>query len=120
VVRVATWQSIDNGTVLMRENDQGDCFYILLDGEVEVSLTGRPLAVLKPGSCFGEILYFSDSVERRTTTVTARGRITVMQIKAGALRIATPACQVGFNKAFMRVLVERLVQANRQLAQRKG
>jgi len=120
VVRVATWQAIDNGTVLMRENDQGDCFYLLLDGEAEVSLMGKPLAVLKPGSCFGEILYFSDSVERRTTTVTARGRITVMQIKAGALRIATPACQVGFNKAFMRVLVERLVQANRQLAQRKG
>jgi eukaryotic-like serine/threonine-protein kinase len=120
VVRVATWQSIDGGTVLMRENDQGDCFYILLDGEVEVSLMGKPLAVLKPGSCFGEILYYSDSVERRTTTVTARGRVTVMQIKAGALRIATPACQVGFNKAFMRVLVERLVQANRQLAQRQG
>jgi serine/threonine protein kinase len=120
VVRVATWQSIDNGTVLMRENDQGDCFYILLDGEVEVSLMGKPLTVLKPGSCFGEILYYSDSVERRTTTVTARGRITVMQIMAGALRIATPACQVGFNKAFMRVLVERLVQANRLLAQRQA
>ena len=42
----------------------------------------------------------------------------VQGFKAGALRIATPACQVGFNKAFMRVLVERLAQANRQLAQR--
>jgi eukaryotic-like serine/threonine-protein kinase len=118
VVRIATWQSIDNGTVLMRENDHGDCFYVLLDGEVEVSLLGNPIAVLKPGSCFGEILYFSDSVERRTTTVTARGRITAIRIPAGALRVATPACQVGFNKAFMRVLVERLAQANRQLAQR--
>ena len=118
VVRIGTWQSIDDGTVLMRENDQGDCFYILLEGEVEVSLLGKRLAVLKPGSCFGEILYFSDRVERRTTTVSARGRITVIQIPAGALRVATPACQVGFNKAFMRVLVERLAQANRQLAQR--
>jgi CRP-like cAMP-binding protein len=118
VVRVATWQMIDSGTVLMRENEQGDSFYVLVDGEVEVSLLGKPLAVLKPGGCFGEILYFADSVERRTTTVTARGRITVVQIKAGALRIATPSCQVGFNKAFMRVLVERLAQANRQLAQR--
>ena len=88
VVRVATWQSVDGGTVLMRENDQGDCFYILLDGEVEVSLMGKPLAVLKPGSCFGEILYFSDSVERRTTTVTTRGRIMVMQIKPA--RCASP------------------------------
>jgi len=118
VVRIATWQAIEAGTVLMRENEPGDSFYVLVDGEVEVSLLGKPLAVLKPGGCFGEILYFADSVERRTTTVTARGKITVVQIKAGALRIATPACQVGFNKAFMRVLVERLAQANRQLAQR--
>jgi eukaryotic-like serine/threonine-protein kinase len=118
VVRVATWQSIDPGTVLMRENEQGDSFYVLVDGEAEVSLLGKPLASLKPGGCFGEILYFADAVERRTTTVTAKSRITVMHIKAGALRIATPACQVGFNKAFMRVLVERLAQANRQLAQR--
>jgi CRP-like cAMP-binding protein len=118
VVRVATWQTIDAGTVLMRENEQGDSFYVLVEGEVEVSLLGRPLAVLKPGGCFGEILYFADSVERRTTTVTARGRIAVMQIKTGALRVATRSCQVGFNKAFMRVLVERLAQANRQLAQR--
>ena len=118
VVRVATWQAIEAGTVLMRENEQIDTFYVLVDGEVEVSLLGKPISVLKPGSCFGEILYFADSIERRTTTVTARTRITVTQIKAGALRVATPSCQVGFNKAFMRVLVERLAQANRQLAQR--
>ena len=118
VVRVATWQQIDAGTVIVRENEQGDSFYVLVDGEAEVSLLGKPLAALKPGGCFGEILYFADNVERRTTTVTARNRITVLQIKSGALRIATPACQVGFNKAFMRVLVERLGQANRQLAQK--
>jgi serine/threonine protein kinase len=118
VVRVGTWHCIDAGTVLMRENEQGDSFYLLVDGEVEVTLLGKPLAVLKSGSCFGEILYFADNIERRTTTVTARGSITVMHIKAAALRIASPACQVGFNKAFMRVLAERLAQANRQLAQR--
>ena len=118
VVRLATWQSIESGTVLMRENEQGDSFYVLVEGEVEVSLLGKPITMLKPGNCFGQILYFADHVERRTTTVTARGKINVVQMKAAALRIATPACQVGFNKAFMRVLVERLAQANRQLAQR--
>jgi serine/threonine protein kinase len=118
VVRLATWQTIDSGTVLVRENEQGDSFYVLVDGEAEVSLLGKPLNVLKPGSCFGEILYFAENVERRTTTVTARGKMTALQMKAGALRIATPSCQVGFQKAFMRVLVERLAQANRQLAQR--
>jgi hypothetical protein len=41
-----------------------------------------------------------------------------MEIKADALRVATDACQVGFNKAFMRVLVDRLTQANLRLAGR--
>ena len=118
VVRVASWLTIDPGSVLMRENEQGDSFYVLVEGQCEVSLLGKTLTVLKPGGVFGEILYFADQVERRTTTVTAKTRITALQIKAGALRISTPACQVGFNKAFMRVLVERLGQANRQLAQR--
>jgi len=118
VVRVATWQSFAEGTVVARENEQIDTFYVLVDGEAEVSLAGKPLSILKSGSCFGEILYFADAIERRTTTVTAKTRMTAMEIKAGALRIASPACQVGFNKAFMRVLVERLAQANRQLAQR--
>ena len=44
--------------------------------------------------------------------------MTALQIEAAALRGASAVCQVGFNKAFMRVLVERLAQANRQLAQR--
>jgi serine/threonine protein kinase len=118
VVRVATWQTIDAGTVLMRENETADSFFVLIDGEAEVSLNGKALNSIKPGACFGEILYFADSVERRTTTVSARTRINALQIKSGALRIASPACQVGFNKAFMRVLVDRLAQANRQLAQR--
>jgi tRNA A-37 threonylcarbamoyl transferase component Bud32 len=118
VVRTAAWRQVNAGTVLMRENEQADTFYILVDGEAEVSLNGKALSVLKPGSCFGDILYFQEAVERRTTTVTARSRMTALQIEAAALRGASAACQVGFNKAFMRVLVERLAQANRQLAQR--
>ena len=118
VVRIGAWQTVDAGTVLVRENDQGDSLYLVIDGELQVSMTGKTVGELKPGGCFGEILYFVEAVERRTTTVTARARSTVMQLKAAALRGASPTCQVGFNKACMRVLVERLAQANRQLAQR--
>ena len=117
VVRVGTWQTIDAGTVLMREGETGDSFYILVDGEVEVTLLGKPLAALKPGALFGEMLYFADSVERRTTTVTARGKVTAMQIKFAQVRIASDACQVSLHKGFMRVLVQRLAMANRMLAQ---
>jgi hypothetical protein len=45
-------------------------------------------------------------------------RVTVLEIKAEALRAATDACQVAFNKAFMRVLIDRLTQANLKLSRR--
>jgi predicted Ser/Thr protein kinase len=117
VVRVGSWQTIEPGTVLMREGEPGDAFYLLLAGEVDVTLLGKPLAQLKPGACFGEMLYFADSVARRTSTITTRDKVIVVQIKFAALRIASDACQNCFHKAFMRVLVDRLAKANRLLAQ---
>ena len=118
VVRIGAWKKIAAGTVLIREGDHGDSFYLLIAGEVSVTLSGKQLNTVKPGGCFGEILYFTEHVQRRTTTITAIGNVTVIEIKAEALRAATDACQVSPNKAFMRVLIERLMQANMQLAAR--
>jgi serine/threonine protein kinase len=118
VVRIGSWKSFDAGTVIIREADQGDSFYLLIDGEVGVTLLGKPLNTIKRGGCFGEILYFSDQTGRRSTTITATVSVTVIEIKAEALKAASDACQVGFNKAFMRVLIDRLTQANLRLAGR--
>jgi len=118
VVRISSWKKIAAGSVIMREGDHGDSFYLLIAGEVGVTLSGTQLNTIKPGGCFGEILYFTDRIERRTTTITALSEVTVIEIKAAALRVATDACQVGFNKSFMRVLIERLMQANTALAAR--
>ena len=118
VVRIGSWRKIAAGTVIIREGDHGESFYLLIAGEVDVTLKGAHLNTVRPGGCFGEILYFADSDERRTTTITTRNEATVIEIKAETLRAATDACQVGFNKAFMRVLIERLMQANQRLAER--
>jgi len=118
VVRIGSWKPIKTGTAIIREADKGDSFFLLVAGEVSVTLLGKQLNSIKPGGCFGEILYFSDRVNRRTTTITALGDVTAIEIKADALRAATNGCQVGFNKAFMRVLVDRLTHANLRLAGR--
>jgi len=117
VVRISSWTSIPAGSVIIREGDEGDSFYLLIDGEVAVTLMGKQITTIKPGGCFGELLYFQDRGERRTTTITALVPITVMEIKTKALDASTDGCQVGFNKAFMKVLIGRLVQANRMIAQ---
>jgi eukaryotic-like serine/threonine-protein kinase len=118
VVRIGAWKKIKAGAVIIREGEHGDSFYLLIAGEVSVTLSGKNLNTIKPGGCFGEILYFAERIERRTTTITALGDVTVIEIKAAAMRAATDACQVGLNKAFMRMLIERLMQANVQLAAR--
>lgn len=118
VVRIASWKSLPADTIVIREGDQGDSFYLLLEGEVGVTLLGKPLNTIRPGGCFGEVLYFAGAAGRRTTTIVSVERITVLEIKSEALRAATDACQVAFNKAFMRVLIDRLTQANLKLAKR--
>jgi len=102
----------------VREGDHGDSLYLLIAGEVSVTLSGTRLNTINPGGCFGEILYFVQRIERRTTTITALSDATVIEVRAAALRAATDACQVSMNKSFMRVLIERLMQANMQLAAR--
>jgi tRNA A-37 threonylcarbamoyl transferase component Bud32 len=116
LIRIGAWKTFGTGTAIIREGDTGDSFYFLTEGEVDVTLSGKSLAVVKAGRCFGELLYFTDKTQRRTTTVTARGPITVMEVKSEAMRSATDGCQSAFNKACMRVLIERLVYSNEKLA----
>ena len=78
-----------------------------------MSRAGTRLATLGPGDLFGEILYFADNKAERSTTIRSLGQALLLEIKAAALNTASDACQVQFNKACMRLLVERLSEANR-------
>jgi len=116
--RIGSWKTLPADQIIIKEGESGDSAYLLIEGAVGVTLLGKPLNTLKPGACFGEVLYFTGATGRRTTTIVSVSQITVLEIKADALRAATDACQVAFNKAFMRVLIERLTQANLKLAKR--
>lgn len=117
-LRIAHWRSISDRKTIIAEGESGDSFYVLVDGEVEVTRSGRHLAALRRGHCFGEMLYFSNEPTVRTTTIRARGPVLVAEIKANALMSASDRCQVQFNKAFMRILINRLGDANKRLAER--
>lgn len=116
-LRLAYWHRVEADTVLVREGETGDGFYVLVSGEAVASRSGKALETLAPGNCFGEILYFADAESQRRTTVVARTPCVAVELKALGLRNATDALQMQFNRAFMRILVERLAQREAQIAQ---
>src|SRR5512134_3658374 len=79
------------GAILCRENAVEDRFYMILDGEAEVTQTinnseSRLLTTLAPGDFFGEMALIHNAP--RAATVTAKTSLTTLELdKAGFDRV---------------------------------
>ncbi len=77
-------RSFEEGSMILREGDAADAFYVIMEGEVEVwrqtpQVVSEKLATLGPGSYFGEIglLY---GVPRTASIRAAKGGARVLEI----------------------------------------
>ena len=70
---------VDSGKVLIRQGDPGDLFYVIVEGEVEVTSGGTRLRTLEPGSYIGEIALLRDVP--RTATVVAKTPLRLLALQ---------------------------------------
>ena len=115
ILRFSEWKRVSPGDVLMREGDPGDTFSVLATGEVRVTKQSKLLNVLSAGECFGEMAYLTPDQGTRGADVIAMGAGTLITIGTEALHRASQSTRHSFDRAFLRILVERLNLANTRL-----
>jgi len=64
------------GAVVVRQGDEGDRFYVVLEGRAAVLSDGRPVAELWPGDPFGEIALLH-AVPRTATVESSTALVTM-------------------------------------------
>ena len=116
-LRLGSMRTLDRGTVLMEEGSIGRSFYLLLGGVVKVTTKNLALTKLRAGVSIGEMVYLQPGKKVRSATVTADTAITVLKIKSASLQQASAELQSCFDKAFIKMLVTRLIATNQQLSE---
>jgi serine/threonine protein kinase len=116
VVRLSQWSRVGSGEPLIREGESGDFFCVLASGDVKVTRQGKLLNVLSAGECVGEMAYLTPGSAVRGATVTALREATVITLPTNAFAHASEVCRASFDRAFLRILVERLSLANVRLS----
>jgi serine/threonine protein kinase len=116
VLKVSTWHEMEAGTSILREGEEGDSIFVLVDGILDVTVQGKPVGHIRRGDCFGEMSYFgARGSKTRSSTVTAQTDCDAIEISAPGMQAAPDRVQAAFVSAVMRVLVARIEQANQRM-----
>ncbi len=93
------------GETLCREGERGASMYVVLAGQLVVSIKGNQVAVEEPGDCVGEMALIQS--RERSATVRARDDALVLEIPEAAFRthlVPNPASLM----ALLRIFSERV------------
>lgn len=85
LARLSSRRRYPKDTVVFFENEEGDFFFMILEGRIKVTILGDDgreviLSMLGPGDFFGEMALVTN--RRRTATVTATESTEAMEIEA--------------------------------------
>lgn len=105
-------RAVAAGEIIFNVGDAADAFYMVRSGKVAVRLGNRTLSVLGEGEIFGEMALI-DAGPRSATVIAETDCVVVPISEKQFLFMVSEAPYFGLS--VMRVLVERLRQANQAM-----
>ena len=97
------------GEVIFREYDMGFEMYVVLEGEVELTIGGKPVETLGPGEPFGEMALIDQTPRAATATARTACKLAVIPEKRFLFMIQTTP---HFALRIMKVMADRLRTMN--------
>jgi tRNA A-37 threonylcarbamoyl transferase component Bud32 len=111
------WFDVSAGSALVREEDPGYSFFVLVRGQMRVTRGGTLLQIHGAGQCLAETAFLRRSGARRFSTVTAVTDCSVIEFDPDVLWLASAECTRHFHEAFLATMADRLVDAEGALAE---
>ncbi|MEM1262238.1 MAG: serine/threonine-protein kinase [Pseudomonadota bacterium] len=106
VLRAGDWSDYRANDEIVKEGEIEDRFFIIVSGDVDVSVNGQTVGSLREGDCFGESSYVAGA--KNTASIKAAGPVTALRVGATLMEQMSSSCQLRFNKEFLRSLIKRL------------
>lgn len=78
VAKVIEVVDVKADEVLVKQGERGHEFYVISDGEAEVTIDGKQVANLKPGDFFGELAVLDPQPRQATVTMTTAGQVLIL------------------------------------------
>jgi CRP/FNR family transcriptional regulator len=103
------------GTVVMREGDHGDAFYVVLDGRAVVETRGRPVGRLVAGDHVGELALLDPAPRNATVTAVDDMTVSVLDARTFAAIVRDVPAMTG---KLLAALARRLRQRDAEAAAR--
>ena len=122
IAAICEVQEFKKGSVVIQEETEGECMYIVAKGTFEILLKGQHLTYIKAGEFVGEVGLIHQHT-RRTATVVAREDGVLLSLSRTDLFEVfkkDPDMERFFYKSMLELVMGRMVDLGNQLTQLKG